>query len=200
MKVIVAIVMLSLVNIVLGQGAVMTKYFNKYSSNEDFTKVSVSSKMFSLFTEMEGGTDEEKEFLDAISKLKGMQAVLNEEMESSESKKLYTSAVADVDNGGYEELMTVTDAKENVKIAIKEDEGIIEELILVAGGNSKFALVSLYGEIDLRKISKLASMMRVQGMKHLKNLDLDNQERPSHYHYRHRMKRPKNSGGQEEDN
>ena len=154
-----------------GQGALVTKYFDKYSTNEDFTKVSVSSKMFSLFTEMEANSEEEKEFLEAISKLKGMKAVVSEDVASDESKKLYEQAIKDVDDDGFEELMTVTDAEENVKIAIKESNGIIEELILVAGGKSKFAMVSLYGEIDLKKISKLASTMRVQGMQHLKNLD-----------------------------
>ncbi len=161
-----------------GQGAVMTKYFEKFADNEDFTKVSVSSKMFSLFTEIEGSTEDEKEFLDAISKLKGMKAVVGEDVASSESKKLYTNATSDVDKEGYEELMTVTDAKENVKIAIKESGGIIEELVLVVGGKSNFALISLFGEIDLKKISKLASSMRVEGMKHLKNLhDLEEDEK-----------------------
>ena len=158
------------------QGAVMTKYFDKFSDNEDFTKVSVSSKMFSLFTELDANTDDEKEFLEAIAKLKGMKAVVGEKVEASESKKLYNNAVNDVDKEGYEELMTITDAEENVKISIKENGGIIQELILVAGGKSKFALMSLYGEIDLKKISKMASSMRIHGMQHLKNLDNDYDE------------------------
>ncbi|MEM6831501.1 MAG: DUF4252 domain-containing protein [Bacteroidota bacterium] len=161
MKRIIAILIMSGFGIAVhGQGAVMTKYFEKYTDNEDFTKVSVSSKMFSLFTEMEGGSEDEKEFLDAIGKLKGMKAVFGEDVASSESKKLYGDASKDVDDEGYEELMTITDAEENVKIAIKESKGVIQELILVAGGNNKFALVSLFGEIDLKKISKLASSIR----------------------------------------
>ena len=172
-KLIAIIIILGAGNVALGQGAVMTKYFEKFSSNEDFTKVSVSSKMFSLFTELDANTEDEKEFLEAISKLKGLKAVVGEDVDAEESRKLYNSAIADVDKEGYEELMTVTDAEENVKISIKEQGGKIEELILVAGGKSKFALLSLYGEIDLKKISKLASSMRIQGMHHLKNLDED---------------------------
>lgn len=152
-----------------GQGAVMTKYFDKFSGNEAFTKVSISSKMFSLFTELEGGDDED--VIEAISKLKGLKAVVGENVDAAESKKLYNNAIADVEKEGYEELMTVTDAEENVKISIKEKDGKISELILVAGGKSKFALLSLYGEIDLKKISKLANSMSIQGLHHLRNLD-----------------------------
>ncbi len=152
-----------------GQGAVISKYFEKYADNKDYVKVSVSSKMFSLFTEMEGNSEEEKEFLDAISKLKGLRAVVGEDVENAD--ELYASAVRDVDKEGYEELMTVTDAKENVKISIKEKGGIIQELIVVAGGNSEFALLNLYGEIDLKKISKLAGSMKIHGIQHLRKLN-----------------------------
>lgn len=175
-KIIVTVLTLGVCMYAFSQGAVMTKYFDRYSGNEDFTKVSVSSKMFSLFTELETDSEDEKEFLDAISKLKGMKAVIGEQVEADEAKKLYSNAVSDVDKEGYEELMTVTDAEENVKISIKERGGIIEELILVAGGNSEFALVSLYGEIDLKKISKLASSMRINGLQHLNKLDKDDND------------------------
>lgn len=175
-KFIAVILVLGAGNFAFSQGTVMTKYFEKFSGNEDFTKVSVSSKMFSLFTEMDANTDDQKEFLDAISKLKGLKAVVGENVEAAESQKLYNSVAADFDKEGYEELMTITDAEENVKISIKESDGKISELILVAGGKSKFAILSLYGEIDLKKISKLASSMSIHGMQHLKNLDNDNDD------------------------
>lgn len=170
-KIVLTLIILSVVSYSFGQGAVVTKYFDKFANDETFTKVSVSSKMFALFTEMEGNTEDEKEFLDVISKLKGMKVVASEKVASP--KALYDGAVSDITKAGYEELMTVTDAEENVRISIKEKGGIIEELILVAGGKEKFALVSLYGEIDLKQISKLASMMRMNELKYLKNLDED---------------------------
>lgn len=170
-KIVLTMFVLSVAGHAFGQGAVVSKYFDKYENDETFTKVSVSSKMFSLFTEMEGNTEDEKEFLDVISKLKGMKVVASEKV--SDPKGLYNSAISDVAKAGYEELMTVKDAEENVKISIKEKDGIIEELILVAGGKEKFAMVSLYGIIDLKQVSKLASMMRMSELKYLKNLEED---------------------------
>lgn len=170
-KIVLTMFVLSVAGYAFGQGAVVSKYFDKYENDETFTKVSVSSKMFSLFTEMEGNTEDEKEFLDVISKLKGMKVVASEKV--SDPKGLYNNAISDVAKAGYEELMTVKDAEENVKISIKEKDGIIEELILVAGGKEKFAMVSLYGIIDLKQVSKLASMMRMSELKYLKNLEED---------------------------
>ncbi len=170
-KIVMTVIILGMGVSSFAQGTVVAKYMDKYAGDETFTKVSVSSKMFSLFTEMEGNTQDEKEFLDVISKIKGMKAIVSEKV--SDPKGLYSSAIADVNKAGYEELMTVTDAEENVQISIKEKSGVIEELILVAGGKERFAMLSLYGEIDLKQVSKLASMMRVSGMEHLKMLDDD---------------------------
>ncbi|WP_420318285.1 DUF4252 domain-containing protein [Ekhidna sp.] len=167
-KIVLTLMILSITSLAFSQ-QVVTKYMDKYENDETFTKVSVSSKMFSLFSEMEGSEEDEQLFYDITSKLKGMKVVASEKVSSP--KALYDGAVADVEKAGFEELMTVKDAEENVKISIREKGGVIEELILVAGGKEKFAIVSIYGEIDLKQISKLASLMRVNQLKYLENLD-----------------------------
>ncbi len=150
---------------VIAQGTVITKYFNLLEENEDYTKVSVSQKMFSMFTELEAGSDAEKEFLEAISKLKGLKVIMADSI--GDAEKMYKTAIADVDKAGYEELMSIKDAEENLKFSIIEKDGIIEELIMVAGGNKGFVMLSLYGEIDLSNISKIAQELRVEGLENL---------------------------------
>lgn len=153
----------------MAQGTVVNKYFQELASNEAFTKVSVSSKMFSLFTELEAGTEAEKEFLQAVSKLKGLKIILADSIGNSAA--MYKQAVADVQGAGYEELMSVQDAEENMKFSIKEKNGKIEELLMVAGGKKRFVLLSIYGEIDLKNISKIARSMNVDGLENLSKID-----------------------------
>ncbi len=150
----------------VAQGTVINKYFDQLGDNEDFVKVSISSKMFSLFTELEAGSEEEEEFLKAVSKLKGMKMVVGDSV-PKEAGRLYSQAIKDVDSEGFDELMTVKDAEENFKFSIKEDGGKISELVMIAGGKEKFVIMSLYGEIDLKNISKIARSMKVEGFKHL---------------------------------
>lgn len=155
----------------MAQGTVVSKYFNELAGNEAYTKVSVSSKMFSLFTELEAGSEAEKEFLKAISKLKGLKIIVADSI--PDAAKMYQRATNDVIKAGYEELMSVVDAEENMKFSIKESGGKIEELLMVAGGKKKFVLLSLYGEIDLKNISKIAQSMKVEGLENLSKLDDD---------------------------
>ena len=114
----------------MAQGTVINKYFNDPEDDENFTKVSISQKMFSMFTELEAGSDAEKEFLDAVSKIKGLKIIMADSV--ANSAKMFKTATADVDKAGYEELLSVKDAEENLKFSITETDGVISELIMVA--------------------------------------------------------------------
>jgi len=151
------------------QSDVITKLFEEYYDNEDFTKVSVSSKMFELFTNIEPGDESEEEILEAISKLKGLKVIAADSI--GNSKKLYGNAIKKISGNGYEELMEVKDAQEDMKFMISEKDGIINELVMVVGGNKSFFILSLYGEINLKNISKLSKSMNIKGMEYLKQLD-----------------------------
>jgi CRISPR/Cas system Type II protein with McrA/HNH and RuvC-like nuclease domain len=155
--------------IMMGQGTVITKYMNQYAGNEKFTKVSVSQKMFSMFTNLEAGSAAEKEFLQAVSKLIGLKVIMTDSIPNS--MVIYKQAVTDVNKAAYEELVTVNDARGNLLFSTKESNGIISELIMVAGSKKQFIMISLYGDIDLKTISKMAQQMHVPGFDQLKHID-----------------------------
>lgn len=157
----------------MAQDNAISKYFSKYMSDTSFTKVTVTSKMFSLFTEIDGEDEAEKEVLEALSKLKGIKVLINDD--PKDPKSLYGGAVSTIDKDkSYEELMSVEDGEENVKFMIRDQGSIINELLMVVGGNEQFLIMSLFGEIDLKQIAKLSRIMKMRGMDHLKVLDNDN--------------------------
>jgi hypothetical protein len=154
------------------QGDAITKFFNKYQDDESFTQVTVSSKMFSLFTNMEVKNAEDQEVLNAISKLKGLRILAKEN--TSDARGLYKEAMSilPVAEKQYEELMSVRDKNKDMKFFIKEVKpGTIGELVMIAGGDDDFAMLSLFGEIDLKQISKIGSKMDIDGLNHLRKLD-----------------------------
>lgn len=147
----------------------ITKFFNKYANDESFTQVTVSSKMFSLFTDMEAEKPEDKEVLDAISKLKGLRILQKDD--SLKARALYKEALALVPPKEYEELMSVRDEDNNIKFLIKESGGKISELLMIMGGNKEFMIMSLFGEIDLKQISRIGSKMNVSGLENLEHMN-----------------------------
>jgi len=150
------------------QGDAIAKFFTKYQDDETFTQVKVSQKMFGLFTNMDVEKPEDKEVLDAISKIQGLRVLAKHE--TRDSRALYKEALAIIPNG-YEELMSVRDKDKDMKFYIKEiSAGKIGELVMVMGGNDEFMLLTLFGEIDLKKISHIGRKMNIEGLQNLEKM------------------------------
>lgn len=149
-----------------GQKNAVSKHFSQYQGDASFTKVSVTNKMFSLFTEIETDDESEQEILAAMAKLKGVKALFTDDAENADLLKRYYDAVATVENdGAFEELMTVEDRRENISFLIREDDGgVIRELLMIIGGPDNFMVMSVYGEIDLSSIGKISKALKIKGM------------------------------------
>ncbi len=159
---------------VQAQDNAVSRFFAKYQNDESFSQVTVSSKMFSLFTNMDVEKPEDKEILDAISKIKGLRILGKHE--TRDSRALYKEAMSMIPAKEYEELMTVRDKDKDMKFFIKESGGKVSELVMVMGGNEEFMVMSIFGEIDLKQISKIGRKMDVEGLKHLERIKDDHKD------------------------
>lgn len=146
------------------QDDAISKYFEQYMDDEDFTVVYISGRMFGMFADVE---DEDKEAKEAMKGIKGLRILTTEKNGLS----LYKEAVKKFNVSEYEELMKMRDGKENVNFYIKEEGDVIKELLLLVGGtDSDFVMLSFIGNIDLNKISVLSDSMDIEGLEHLENV------------------------------
>jgi hypothetical protein len=151
------------------QGEAISKFIAKYQDDETFTQVKVSQKMFGLFTNMDVEKPEDKQVLDAISKIQGLRVLAKHE--TRDSRTLYKEALGAIPSNSYEELMSVREKDKDMKFFIKElSAGKIGELVMVMGGNDEFMLLSLFGEIDLKKISSIGKKMNIEGLDKLEKI------------------------------
>jgi hypothetical protein len=150
----------------------ISKFFSKYQSDESFSQVTVSSKMFGLFTKIDADSEEDREVLDAISKLKGLRILGKEDARNA--RELYKEAFTLIPMKEYEELLSVRDKDKDMKFLIKESGGKISELLMIMGGNEQFMVLSLFGEIDLKQVSRIGKKMDVKGLEHLDKMDKKN--------------------------
>lgn len=168
-KLMIGAVMLMVAVSAQAQGDAITKFFSKYQDDAAFTQVTVSSKMFGLFTNMDVEKPEDKEILEAISKIKGLRVLAKND--ARDSRELYKEALSIIPKD-YEELVFVRDKDQDMKFMIRETSpGKISELIMVAAGNDDFKMLSLFGEIDLKKVSRIGSKMNIDGLEQLHKME-----------------------------
>ena len=142
------------------------KYFNKYVDDERFSAVYISQKMFGMVAKIEI-EDMEPEVQEVIRSIKGLRVLHTEQ----NALQFYNEALKAINTNEYELLLTARNNGENVRFMVKDKGDIVEELVMIVGGDKNFALLSFLGNIDLKKIGKLAKVLNIDNMQYLDNLE-----------------------------
>jgi hypothetical protein len=151
------------------QNDAISKFFSKYADDTSFSNVNISSKMFKLFTNVEVDNPNDKEILDAINSLSGLRILAKSDI--SNGRELYKEAFSKVNVKEYEELMSIREKDQDFKFMIKQNGNNIQELLMISGGPKEFMIMSITGNIDLNKISKIGSKMNIGGLENLEKMN-----------------------------
>jgi hypothetical protein len=164
------IIILLLAVSVHAQNDAISKYFDQYLDDDNFTVVYVSGKMFDMIAKVDIDELEDEEaqiIMDVAKDIKGLRVLVTD----VDPKQYYKQARKLVkSNDGYEVLLTVRDKGDNVNFWIKEKNNIIEELFLLVGSEDEFVMVSFLGQLDLNKIAQLADKIEMSGAEHLQKI------------------------------
>ena len=149
-----------------GQNDAIDRFFQGYQNDENFTMVFISPKMFQMASKVVEGQEEDIKNL--VKGLKGLKILTSEVT----PQKYYDEALRMIPTDEYQILMTVRDKGSNVKFLTKESApDVIEELLLLIGGDDEFVLMSFVGQIDLENIGKLANKLDIEGAEQLEKLE-----------------------------
>jgi len=168
-KLMLGIVLMAVSVIANAQNDAIAKFFTKYQNDETFSQVTVSGKMFSMMANLDGDTPEEKAMINSISKIKGLKILTKSEARNS--RELYKEAISMIPTKDFEELMSVREKDKDMKFFTKESGGKISELVMVMGGNDEFMVMTIFGEIDLKDISKIGKSVNIEGMENLDKIN-----------------------------
>jgi len=146
----------------------ITRLFGKYVDDSRFTAVYISPKVFDMISTMSKEQQaKDKELTEVLTNLKGIRILTTEVT----PKAFYQEALKSLETNKFDLLMQVRDKTENVRFFVKDNGPVVDELILVVGGDSSFTVMSFTGKIDLKKISKLSESINVEGAEHLDKLE-----------------------------
>ena len=150
-----------------GQVDAIDKYFSKYMDDPDFVTIYVSGKMFSLMSEIP--QEEEDQYIKKqLEYLKGLRILSSDKVNGL---RMYREIAEKLDFNGYEMLMIVKEDDQEFKFMVKEDDGVIEELLMLSGQDNDFFMLSLVGIIDLKTISRISKSLDIEGMDKFERLD-----------------------------
>lgn len=151
------------------------KFFDQYAGEEGLTTVYVTPTMIRLLGSMVGEDEQESQDIkEVMQDLKGIRMLFASKEDGKNVQKMLSESMQFANHHSYEELMIIKDDENDIKFLVKESsDAVIEELLMVIGGEENFGLISLVGRIDLNKISKLSGNVNINGLENLEHLDCD---------------------------
>jgi len=167
-KFILSITSLCLALIMQAQSNPIDEMFNKYSEKEGFTVVTISGKMFSMFSNLD---DESKDADNVISKLKSIRILSVEDSLLNKNLNFYSELSKKLDLSVYEDLMLVKEGPNITRFLIKQTGNVISELLVITGGPAGNSLISIRGELNLKNISDLSKSVGIDELKSLDKID-----------------------------
>ena len=134
--------------------------FDKIEKMEEVTSVVIAKDAFIMASKFGGNSPEAKEYVEMVKGLDNLKVYTTEH--AGIAKQMGDAVNSYLKTSKLSELMRVKDKDANVKIFIKpgKDENHVSELLMFVSdmqnkGNQEAVILSLTGEIDLNKISKI---------------------------------------------
>jgi hypothetical protein len=162
---------LGLTVIIYAQRSPVDDLFDKYSEREGFTVVSISGKMFSMFSDREPSVNGEDKI---ISNIKSIRILSLEDSTLNDKINFYKELENKHDLSVYEELMVVKEGPNITKFLTVQNGDIITELLVITGGPRGNSLISIKGEMNLKALSDLSKNAGIQELEKLENVEKKN--------------------------
>ena len=167
-KLLLSMAALCLALIIQAQSNPVDELFNKYSEKEGFTVVSMSGRMFSMFSEMDSDNADAD---NVISRLKSIRILSVEDSLLNKNLNFYSELGKKLDFSVYEELMVVKEGRDITKFLIRQKGNMISELLVITGGPGGNSLISIRGEFNLKNISDLSKNIGIEELNALEDVD-----------------------------
>lgn len=168
MKKATTMILLVLMAGIMNAQSLISTTFSDYESNENYSRVSISKKMFSLMANLNPEDEDEKELINTVSNLDGLKIIVADS--SANPEKLFKESMGRMPKR-FEELLTVNEKDEKIIFMIDEKDGMVSELVMLLKSNDQYVLLDLFGKIDLKQISNLSRKMNIDHLDKLEKID-----------------------------
>lgn len=147
------------------QDDAIQKFFSNYMEDDRFSRVYISPKMMQMaggFLKSTAEDDKEAKDLGAlISKVRGVRILSSDEVDGL---TFYNEAMGTLIKNKYEELMDVQDKSSSLKFMVREEGGLVKELLMISGDKQDFTLLSMLGSFTYEELNMLAENTDIPGM------------------------------------
>lgn len=140
----------------LAQDNSLQTFIDKYRQDEAFSYAFLSKDLFDVAIQSEMKDVAWKKLHNVVRNIGSLSVLAADSLSSAFS--VYKEALAAVPFNEFDELLTVQDGKDRVRIWAKDDDKVVTDLVLLVGTAQEFVLVCFAGNLELDNITALAGL------------------------------------------
>ncbi len=134
----------------------LQNFIDEHKSDQGFTYAFLSKDLFEIATESNVKNEDWKGLHNVVKNIGSLRILAGDSIKTALS--LYKAAKGLISSDEFDELLTVRDGNENVRIWVKSEENMVTDLVLLVGSPDEFVLVCFAGNLELGNISDLANL------------------------------------------
>lgn len=139
--------------LMMAQNDAIDKLINKYKGQEGVTVVNVGPELFQIIKGMNIENLDEKDL--PLDKVSSVRILTIEDNEKLANVNFYDELKNNFDVSNLQEVLTVDDGGEVVRMWMKNDGGKVKEFLLIVGGDDN-VLIHITGDFNMSDLEGLA--------------------------------------------
>lgn len=140
-------------------------FIEQHKNDQAFTYAFLSKDLFEVATQLNVEDKDWKKMHNVVKNIGSLSILAADSIQTGLS--LYKEVLVLVPTDEFDELLTVRDGKDNVRIWVKSEEDMVTDLILLVGAPDEFVLICFAGNLELGNISELAKLFDAEEVEQL---------------------------------
>lgn len=149
-------VVLLLATSVFAQQENLNSFIDKHKSDQGFTFAYLSKDLFEVATKSQIEAKDWAKMHNVVKNVGSLRILAADSI--TDGHALYREARDLVPTDEFDELLTVRDGNDNVRVWAKEADAVVTDLVLLVGSPDEFVLVCFAGQLELGNIIELAQL------------------------------------------
>lgn len=138
------------------QNVALNTFIDEHKNDKNFTFAYLSKDLYEVVTHSEIADKDWKKLQQVVSNFGSLSILAADHIDTGVS--LYKDARDRIPADEFDELLTVRDGQENVRIWTKDVDNTVTDLILLVGAPEEFVLICFSGKLELGNLSDLAKL------------------------------------------
>ncbi len=152
-------------SVCFSQTTPLQDFIDKYKNEVPFSYAFLSKDMFEVATKQSVEDSDWKKIHNVVRNIGSLSILVADSIQTSEA--LYKEALNAVPVSDFDELLTVKDGKDKVRIWVKEDATVLTDLVLLVGTEDEFVLVCFSGNLELTNLTDLVGLFNADSAEQL---------------------------------